>query len=187
MNDVSSILRVLADPQKVKLLGLMCEAPLPLHTLAHLGKLSETETLRLLDALKASGLLTEIFAEDGFRWQYRPKPVFAALVALKEDAKLASADGGDWTTEEARVLGDFFVSGRLKTIPAQHKKRGIVLRYLARQFELDRTYTEQEVNFVLLAYHDDYASLRREMVDTKLMTREKGIYQRLPLQEHPAV
>lgn len=37
----------------------------------------------------------------------------------------------------------------------------------------------QEVSFLLLDYHEDYASLRREMVETRLMAREKGIYRRL--------
>jgi ArsR family transcriptional regulator len=77
------------------------------------------------------------------------------------------------------VLGDFFVNGRLKTIPAQRKKKDIVVRYLAQQFEYGRAYTEQEVNFKLLDFHEDYATLRREMIDTKLMRRENGIYQRL--------
>ena len=182
MNDPASILRVFADREKVKLLGLLCGDPLPLHTLARLAGLSEAETMRHVGTLKEAGLLEEIFAEDGFRWRYQPKPVHAALAALKQDAKPVGADGGgEWTAEEAKVLGDFFVNGRLKTIPAQRKKREVVLRFLASKFERVRTYTEQEVSFLLLEYHEDYASLRREMVDTGLMARENGIYRRLDL------
>ena len=180
MNDISNILRVFADAQKVKLLGLLCGEPLPLHTLARLAGLSEAETMRQVGTLKSAGLLEEAFAEDGFRWRYQPKPVFAALSALKQEAKPVQADGGEWTADEAKVLGDFFVTGRLKTIPAQRKKREIVLRFLASKFEFGRTYTEQEVSFLLLDSHEDYASLRREMVDTGLMARENSIYRRLP-------
>ena len=174
-----SLLRVFADTQKVKLLGLICDAPLPLHTLAQLSGLSEAETMRQVSALKDARLLEETFAGDGFRWQYQPKPIFGALAALKQEAKSLGL-GEEWAAEESRVLGDFFVHGKLKTIPVQRKKRDIVLRYLASKFEMDRTYTEQEVNFVLLDYHEDFATLRREMVDTRLMAREKGIYRRLP-------
>ncbi len=181
-NNTSNILRVIADREKVKLLGLLCDAPLPLHTLAQLAGLTEGETMRHIGTLKEAGMLEETFAEDGFRWRYQPKPVHAALVALKQDAKPVLADGSEeWTADEAKVLGDFFVNGRLKTIPAQRKKREIVLRFLASKFELGRTYTEQEVSFLLLDYHEDYASLRREMVDTGLMARENGIYRRLYL------
>ena len=182
MNDPASILRVFADREKVKLLGLLCGDPLPLHTLARLAGLSEAETMRHVGTLKEAGLLEEIFADDGFRWRYQPKPVFAALSALKQVAKPVAANGGaGWTADEAKVLGDFFVNGRLKTIPAQRKKREVVLRFLASKFERVRTYTEQEVSFLLLEYHEDYASLRREMVDTGLMVRENGIYRRLDL------
>ncbi len=180
MTNPSDILRVFADPTKLKLLAAVCDAPLPLHTLARVAGLSETEAMRQISILKEAGLLSETFAADGFRWQYQPSTLFEALAALKQDAK--PAVGGEWTAEEAKVLGDFFVNDRLKTIPAQRKKKDIVVRYLVQQFDFGRTYTEQEVNFKLLDYHEDYATLRREMVDMKLMRRENGIYQRLPKQ-----
>ncbi len=110
MNDIPEILRFFADTRKVKLLGLLCDGPLPLHTLAQLAGISETETLCGVMLLKHAGLLEETFAEDGFRWRYQPKPVHAALAALKQDAKPVEADGGgEWTADEAKILGDFFV------------------------------------------------------------------------------
>lgn len=178
MSDISRLLRAFTDPKKLKLLGLICDEALPLHTLARMVGLSETETIKHVGVLEEAGLLVKTFAADGFRWQYQPKPVFEALASLRQESKPVLE--AEWMSDEAKVLGDFFVNGRLQTIPAQRKKRDIVLRYLAQRFEFGRTYTEQDVNFVLLDYHDDYASLRREMVDTKLMAREKGIYRRLP-------
>lgn len=175
----NSLLRVFADPAKLKLLAAICDEALPLHTLARAAGLSETEAMQQIGSLKEAGLLSETFAGDGFRWQYQPKALFAVLAALKQEAKPAGLSGA-WTAEEAKVLGDFFVNGRLKTIPAQRKKKDIVVRYLAQQFDFGRTYTEQEVNFKLLDYHEDYATLRREMIDMKLMRRESGIYERLP-------
>lgn len=173
------LLRVFADPSKLKLLAAVCDEPLPLHTLARVAGMSETKAMRQIGSLKEAGLVSETFAGDGFRWQYQPKALFEALATLKQDAKPTGLSE-EWTAEEAKVLGDFFVNDRLKTIPAQRKKKDIVVRYLAGQFELGRTYTEQEINFKLLDYHEDYATLRREMIDTKLMRRESGIYERLP-------
>lgn len=179
-DNLNKLLGVFADRAVMKVLGALCGEPLPLHTLAQTAGISENEAMRHVLLLKANGLLRQTFADDGFRWQYQPKPVHAALLALKQDAKPVNAEGDEWTAEETRVLGDFFVNNRLKTIPAQRKKREVVLRYLAMQFEFGRTYTEQEVSFRLLGFHEDYATLRREMVDTKLMRRENGIYERLP-------
>ena len=178
----SDLLRVFADPIKLKLLAEICDEPLPLHTLARAAGMSESEAMRQIGNLKEAGLLQETFAADGFRWQYQPSALFAVLAALKQDAKPAGLSE-EWTAEEAKVLGDFFSNGRLKTIPAQRKKKDIVVRYLAQQFDAGRTYTEQEVNFKLLDFHEDYATLRREMVDGKLMRRENGIYERLPAEK----
>ena len=178
MTDLATLLKVFAYPLKLKLLAAICDEPLPLHTLARAAGMSEVEAMRQISSLKEAGLLSETFAADGFRWQYQPKALYEALAALKRDAKPAGLSD-EWTAEEAKVLGDFFSNGRLKTIPAQRKKKDIVVRYLASQFEFGRIYTEQEVNFKLLDYHEDYATLRREMIDGKLMRRENGIYQRL--------
>ena len=50
-------------------------------------------------------------------------------------------------------------------------------------FEFGRTYTEKEVNFILLDVHEDVASLRRGLIEEGLMVRDHGIYQRV---EKPA-
>ena len=78
-----------------------------------------------------------------------------------------------------RVLGAFLKRGRLVTIPAQRKKRQIVLERLVREFTPDRDYPEREVNQILVEFHDDVATLRRELVGYRLMKRAGGIYRRV--------
>ena len=79
-----------------------------------------------------------------------------------------------------KVLRSFFdEDGRLRTIPAQRKKRLIVLERLSEEFERGREYSEREVNLVLADFHDDFCTLRREMVDEHLMSREDGRYRRV--------
>ncbi len=178
MTASSDILGVFADPKKVKLLGQLCDDPLPLHTLARAAGLTEAETMGLVRALKEAGLLDETFASDGFRWRYKPQAIFEALRQTKAASEPSDLPPGV-SAFDAKVLSDFFVNGRLRSIPVQRKKREIVLRYLVEKFDTDRTYTEREVSFLLLNYHEDYASLRREMVDTGLMERANGIYRRM--------
>src|SRR6266700_5124951 len=68
-------------------------------------------------------------------------------------------------TPDARVVESFFTGeGRLRAIPAQRTKREIVLQRLAAAFEPDHTYGEREVNTILRRFHDDVATLRRELV-----------------------
>lgn len=80
---------------------------------------------------------------------------------------------------EAKVLRSFFRDGRLVSIPAREKKKLVVLRHLLDLcFPDDRAYPEKEVNQRLALLHPDVASLRRYLVDFRLMTRANGEYRR---------
>lgn len=89
--------------------------------------------------------------------------------------------------EEEIVLRNFLVDGRLRSIPARQKKKEVVLRFLIQQFELERIYTESEVNSVLASYHEDFASLRRYLVDTDLLQRENSMYWRPTAEERGSI
>jgi hypothetical protein len=92
------------------------------------------------------------------------------------------------TPEEARTLRAFLVDGRLVSIPAQEKRRQVILRFLLeRVFTEDRGYPEQEVNQRLALFHPDVAALRRYLVEGRFVDREAGIYRRRgPRPELPA-
>jgi len=77
------------------------------------------------------------------------------------------------------VIKAFFKYDKLKTIPAQRKKREIILRELCKAFEDGRDYTEKEVNLIIADFHDDFAWLRRSMIEFGLMTRNKEIYRKV--------
>lgn len=77
-----------------------------------------------------------------------------------------------------RVLDRFFEYGRLKSIPAQRKKERICLEEIAKELELGRPYPERELNQVLLRFHQDYCTLRRDMISEGILRREEGLYTR---------
>lgn len=102
--------------------------------------------------------------------------VHAAADALDDDPRY-----------ESRVLRAFIRDSRLVSIPARHRKRQVILRYLRDQcFIEDRPYPEAEVNQRLAIWHRDVAALRRYMIEAGLLTREAGIY-RLPEARLPGV
>jgi hypothetical protein len=76
------------------------------------------------------------------------------------------------------MLRDYMAEGRLKSIPGPWKKREAVLRYLVERFEPGRRYSEREVNAILGQVHEDYATLRRTLVDSRRLARERDIYWR---------
>jgi hypothetical protein len=78
-----------------------------------------------------------------------------------------------------RVLRAFLdADGRLRSVPAKHSKRLVVLDHVARVFEPGLRYPEVEVNALLRAFHDDVAMLRRYLVDEGFLDRDHGVYWR---------
>ena len=78
-----------------------------------------------------------------------------------------------------KVIETFFEYGRLKAIPAQRKKERICLEEMVRVLAPGRVYTEPELNEVLLRFHEDYCTLRRDMISEGLLTRDGGLYTRV--------
>ena len=72
----------------------------------------------------------------------------------------------------------FRADGRIAAIPAKQAMRSRLLAHLAALFERGRDYTEDEVNTVIWPLYPDYATLRRYLIDAKLLTREHGVYRR---------
>jgi hypothetical protein len=81
-------------------------------------------------------------------------------------------------TSDEQILARFVQDGRLVTMPTRRAKRLVVLDHVAQSFELGVTYPEAQVNEILAGFHDDYAALRRYLVDEQFLAREAGVYWR---------
>jgi len=69
---------------------------------------------------------------------------------------------------DARVRENFVDAGdRLVSIPAQHKKRLAILRWLVEDFQPGTRYAEAEVNRIITRRHPDFATLRRYLTDLR--------------------
>jgi hypothetical protein len=90
------------------------------------------------------------------------------------------AGGDDW---ERKVLSDFIEQGRLKSMPAGERKRLVILRWFARKFEPGTRYSELEVNAIIAEFFNDYASVRRYLIDHGLMERRSSVYWRVETAE----
>lgn len=78
-----------------------------------------------------------------------------------------------------KVLDSFLEYGKLKSIPAQRKKERIVLEKIADSFEYDRIYSEREVNIIIADFHDDFCTIRRDMIGEGLLDRDLNGYWRI--------
>jgi len=76
--------------------------------------------------------------------------------------------------EKAIIIKKHFpagLEGPLKTIPVREKPKVVVLRELLRYFEPEQTYTEAEINRILGNVYEDYASLRRHLIEYGFLDR----------------
>jgi hypothetical protein len=104
----------------------------------------------------------------------------AARQMLSQEAIASAAGDVDSDAYDRKVWRDFLLpDGRLKTIPVQRKKLNVILRRLAQEFTPGVRYPEKRVNEILKTFHDDTASLRRELVGAKLLDRQHGEYWRV--------
>ena len=119
----------------------------------------------------------------------------AARAALEASDRPRRAAYESARAEQERLVGRLFTDGRIERVPARRKVRAAVLLEVLTRFEPGRDYSEPEVNQVLLGVHDDFAYLRRELVNYHYLERQDGRYrtaarapQRSPIerQEIPA-
>ena len=62
----------------------------------------------------------------------------------------------------------------LRNFPAKEKKKLVILRMIAKEFESDRKYTEKEINEILKPIFDDYVTIRRYLIEYGFMARTQS-------------
>ena len=164
--------KALADETRLRLLGLVAERPYNGAGLAAALRILQPAVSHHMEKLKHAGLLPE--QRDGKERLNRERLASLAREQLSQAERAAVPED-----EDERVRRDFFDGVRLRSIPAQHKKRLVILRHLLAGFEAARDYPEHAVNEILRQAYEDVATLRREFIMNGMMTREAGIYRRL--------
>ena len=199
--DLLAGLRALVDQHRLRIVARLAVSPDTAESLAADLRQPVPSIRRHLELLEAAGLVERRAEPQG-------SVVFGArldrvgalgrgLATLEREAQdLEGLPGGAWphdgepfeatrarlapTRDEAKTLRAYLVDGRLTTIPAQPRKRDIVLRLLLeRVFTEDREYPEKEVNQRLALFHPDVASLRRYLYDAGYVDRDHGLYRRV--------
>jgi len=146
--------------------------------------LAEASGVPTRDVVKALGRLEEVrlaerlAPEQGGGWRATPETLRAATAASAKQREEPLPGPGVADPQTAAVLRGFFSRGRLTHVPLAHAKRMVVLDYLAQSFEPGVRYPESEVNEILSKFHDDYAALRRYLVDADFLGRSENFYWR---------
>ncbi len=170
--------RALSDPTRIRILGLLAERPMYGQELANVLDVKPPTVSHHLAPLVMAGLVRMRRENNYHYYELDSEGIQHLAESTQHIARLlfSSKPLPPKSDERARVLATFIKDGRLVSIPAQYKKRRYVMEELARSFEWGRLYDEKEVNAILKTFHDDFASLRRELIDERIMMRENGRY-----------
>jgi len=198
-SELLAFFKALADQTRLKIVGVLAREPCSGEQLAAIVGIKPATVTHHLQKLTGAGLLDVEPRGHARIYHLKMDAIHALaqrLLAEKTEPPADSAghhprregpegllaqaaDHLDLEAFDRKVLKDFLRrDGSLKEIPAQYKKQQVVLRHLVKAFEPERHYTEKQVNDRLARFHPDTASLRRAMVDTKLMARAHGEYWR---------
>ncbi|GJM84294.1 hypothetical protein HMSSN139_67900 [Paenibacillus sp. HMSSN-139] len=175
--------KAVGDVTRIRIIALLQSGPL--HGQALAGKLGVTPPTitHHMTKLREADLVYERRDKNTIYFYLNEKSLTLQAQAILKIGKTlpAAEDKHEEAARKAAVLENFFnKDGTLKHLPAQRKKKLIVLERLVKGLEPHRKYPEKEINEYIRNYHEDYATIRREFIMNHYMYRENDIYELNP-------
>lgn len=85
--------------------------------------------------------------------------------------------------DKEQVMRFLDEESKIRVYPSKRKKKLIVLEFLVEKFEMDKEYSEKEINEIIDNSHtfNDICLLRRELIDNRFLGRERdgSVYWRI--------
>lgn len=176
MKENLKFLKLLADETRLDILNILLKEDSYVEKLACELSLAQATICYHLKKMESAGIVnssrTQYYIIYSLNREIFDKPLFELI---KNGEEIVNTD----EKYKKEVVSNYFKYGRLTQIPTQRKKREIVLGEILKQFESNREYTEKDVNEVILRYHGDFCTIRRELIALGMMTRSSGIYKRV--------
>ena len=170
------LLKVLADETRLEILNILLKEDSYVEKIACELSLTPATICYHLKKMESAGVVhcsrSQFYIIYSLNREIFDKPLFELI---KKDEEIVDTE----EKYKKEVISNFFKYGRLTQIPTQRKKREIVLHKILEQFDPRREYTEKEVNEIILRYHEDFCTIRREMIAFGMMTRDHEIYKRV--------
>jgi len=178
--------KALADANRLKIVGLLSQQAYSVEQLAAMLNLRPPTVSHHLKLLSEAGLVSARAESYYNLYQLESSALEQIARHLATQDRLPSmAAEVDLEAYDRLVLRNILLpDGRLKVIPSQRKKREVILRYILKEFQPKVRYTEKQVNDILARFHEDTATLRREMIAYKMMKRGEGEYWRIDQETH---
>ena len=173
--ELVTFFKALADANRLKIVGLLAQQPYSVEQLAALLGLRPSTVSHHLSKLVKAGLVSARADSYYNVYQLEQETLQKTRLLFSQQDLAAVVEDIDLDAYDRKVVDDYSLpDGHLKTIPAQRKKLEAVLGYVVKTFEPGVRYSEKQVNEILSRFHEDTATLRRELVGCGLMEREEN-------------
>jgi predicted transcriptional regulator len=174
------MMKALADSSRLLILNSLFEKPQYVEELAQRFNLSPSTVSFHLKKLESGGLVEKTKNQYYSEFRVNKKMLNQKLLDLTRFENVEKYVQEERIREyRDKVLKTFIKNGRVSKMPAQLKKRLIILSWFAAKFERERTYQEEEVSGIIQKHFDDYCVVRRDLVDFRFMTRKNQVYKLL--------
>lgn len=174
--ELVTFFKALADSNRLKIVGLLAEKPYSVEELAALLKLKPSTISHHLARLTEADLVSSRAESYYSVYQLDRKMLEDKSRSMFSQGELSTvAAEVDVNAYDNKIIKDYSRrDGSLKTLPSQRKKLEAILRHVVKSFDVGKRYSEKRVNEILARFHEDTATLRRELVGFGLMKREGG-------------
>jgi ArsR family transcriptional regulator len=180
--DTLKIFKALADESRLNIINALNGKPYYVEELAERINLSSSTISFHLKKLEEAGLVYSSKEQYYVNYYLRKELLELPLKEmLKVKIKVKNEEDERMEKYRKKVVDSFFEYGKLKSLPVQRKKRRIILEEIFRAFEAEKDYTEREVNLLIADFHDDFCTIRRDMISEKLLERNNGIYKTITI------
>lgn len=188
LDKVVSYHKALADATRIKMLILLADGELNGQVLAEKLFVTPATITHHAAKLRAASLINERRDKNTIYFSLNDYFIKNNATATEQLIyRKTNAKGGADTMQDDQkrmkdsVIKNFFTAeGKLKNLPAQLKKKLIVLEHLVTNLEKGRKYSEKEINEFIKNFHEDFATIRREFIMHQFMFRENEIYELNP-------
>lgn len=175
-----SLFKCLSDKSRLQILKSLAVEDMYVERLAErLGLTPSTVSFhlkKLADAGAVTSCKSQYYTMYSLKRDVFETSILEILQKESDEAQIQAQRDAEY---RQKVIDAFFEYGKLKSIPAQRKKERIVLEEILQSFAFDRLYSEKEVNLIIADFHDDFCTLRRDMIGERLLERSADGYRRI--------
>lgn len=174
------IFKCLSDASRLNIVQALTQGDMYTELLAERLELTPSTVSFHMKKLEEAGLVSarkeQYYTVYSLRREALEQPLGALAAAAPEQI-----DEQQKREEEYRkkVLQSFFAYGKLRAIPVQRKKKLICYEEIAAKFEPGRVYEEKELSEIIAAIHEDYCTIRRDMISEGILRRDGSRYVRI--------